>query len=371
MNQRIAHLTSVHPPFDPRIFHKQCKTLRNAGFDVHLVAQHTQSEVVDDIPICALPQMEGRYVRLALQPSLYRQARALQADVYHIHDPELIPLLWLLKHTTDAAVVYDMHEDYAARGGIEGSLLSALERWCLTWVNHVVLAEKGYVDRVYETTPRTYILNYALSEDLNRSCDTASRKERPGIRLLYTGVASRTRGLCTMLKTVEILKSSNISAHINISGVCNIPSDRRWAEAFIAKNSLEHNVVLNGWREYLPIQEMTSSYLCSDIGMCLMQPHSNYMKSIPTKFYEYLSYGLPILCSDFPLWRSFIEEHECGAVVPPGDAAAAASVVHDWMQNPAQYEACTRAACNAGTHFQWKIMGERLVNVYKTLVEQA
>ena len=108
----VAHLTTVHHPQDPRIFHKQCKTLRDAGYGVHLVAQRETSATVDGIRIHALPVVEGRRARLRLQPYVYRIARSIPASVYHIHDPELIPLLWLLKQTTGAVVIYDMHEDY-------------------------------------------------------------------------------------------------------------------------------------------------------------------------------------------------------------------------------------------------------------------
>ena len=61
---RVVHLTTVHHPLDPRIFYKQVQSLRRAGFDVHLVAQHARSETVDGVPITALSRTSGRYRRL-------------------------------------------------------------------------------------------------------------------------------------------------------------------------------------------------------------------------------------------------------------------------------------------------------------------
>lgn len=371
----MAHLTTVHHPQDPRIFHKQCKTLRDAGYRVHLVAQRHTSAIIDGIAVDALPQVHQRYARAGLQVSLFKRAYALRADVYHIHDPELIPLLWLLKHTTGAAVIYDMHEDYSARGGIEGAVLRGLEKWCFRWVDHVVVAEDGYNDCIPEEVPHTYVLNYTRFAPATRSCKVSLAEIQKTevsreLRLLYTGVASRTRGLDTMLETIRILRTENIKAHLQISGICNIREDRRYAEAFVINYNLEDAVRFNGWKEYLAIRRMASSYENSDVGLCLMEPHANYMKSIPTKFYEYLAYGLPILCSDFPLWRKFVEKHKCGAVVPAGDAQAAAKVLRRWQRNPHSYERYAHAARRAAPQFQWERMGDRLVALYDQITER-
>lgn len=43
--------------------------------------------------------------------TLYKQAKKLKADVYHFHDPELLPVAWLLKNRRNH-VIYDIHEDY-------------------------------------------------------------------------------------------------------------------------------------------------------------------------------------------------------------------------------------------------------------------
>ena len=52
---RIVHLTTVHNPFDNRIFHRECKTLAAAGYEVALLAVHTDDESREGIAIRALP----------------------------------------------------------------------------------------------------------------------------------------------------------------------------------------------------------------------------------------------------------------------------------------------------------------------------
>ena len=111
--RRVCHLTTVHQPFDVRIFQKECQSLVRAGYDVSLVAVHDRDETVDGVHVLSLPRPRGRIERWR---STRRQclARALEsgAELFHFHDPELIPLgLKLKKH--GFKVVYDVHESHA------------------------------------------------------------------------------------------------------------------------------------------------------------------------------------------------------------------------------------------------------------------
>jgi glycosyltransferase involved in cell wall biosynthesis len=113
---------------------------------------------------------------------------------------------------------------------------------------------------------------------------------------------------------------------------------------------------------------MTPYYRAADVGLALFNPDPNYLQSIPTKFFEYLHFGLPIVCSDFPLWRQFIERHECGVVIPPGDAKAGLRVLRRWLNSPAEYRYFSEAAREAAAQYQWSLMGEQLVQLYDDLL---
>src|SRR5699024_2169313 len=112
--KKIVHMTTVHHPFDTRIYHKECLSLAQAGFDVSLMTTIDETAIPDETPvtIISLRKRGGRIRRMMLSTwEAYRKAKKLNADCYHIHDPELLPVGWLLKsrHNT---VIYDVHEDY-------------------------------------------------------------------------------------------------------------------------------------------------------------------------------------------------------------------------------------------------------------------
>ncbi|WP_263809172.1 glycosyltransferase [Salinibacter sp.] len=365
---RVAHLTTVHHPFDPRIFHKQLASLRDAGFDAHLVAPHERTERVRGIPIHGLPRPQNRAHRLALQPRVFRTARALDAALYHIHDPELLPLAGLLKTRTGAQIVYDMHENYRSKGAVLGRTLRGLERWAFRWLDHVLIAEASYRSILNGyAVPHTYIANYFRPRGDERSEEAAPIRTSP-TRLLYTGTLSARRGLHTMTDLAAMVKRQGRPETINLVGICRYEHQRARAEAQIRNEGLHTVMERVGWDTYVLPSAMPPHRRRADMGLALFEQHPNHAGSIPTKFYEYLHYGLPLICSDIPLWRCFVERHGCGAVVPPGDPAAVLDVLDEWQAHPERYRRCAENARAAASQYRWAEMGERLTKLYRDVL---
>lgn len=110
--KKVCILTTVHPPFDGRIFHRAAKTLANSGYNVTLIAIHDRCEIVDGIRIIPLAKRTTRLSRMFGTLSMLVLAIKQKADFYHFHDPELLPVGILLKILTNAKVIYDVHEDH-------------------------------------------------------------------------------------------------------------------------------------------------------------------------------------------------------------------------------------------------------------------
>ena len=362
---RVVHLTTVHHPFDPRILWKQAASLSAAGFDVCLVAQHTHEETLDGVRVVPLPPIRGRYRRIVLQRRAFATARALQADVYHFHDPELIPVAWYLRRSTGARIIYDMHEDYRGHGPVEGRFLRALERWCFAWVDHVVVANEAHA-QIVKGAPVTCIANYFKPLDASASAHTPRSLE--AVRLLYTGVMADPRGLAALLALAGEIVRRNLPWRIDLVGVCYRAADRHRAEARIEAEGLAQVVRRVGWDTYVPWSEIAPFYEHAHVGLALWEPERDHLTKIPTKFYEYLHHGLPILCSDFPRWRVFVDDHGCGAVVDPRDPEAALDRLAAWFDDPAQYRRLAAAALAAAPRYRWEAMEKRLVALYEGLL---
>ena len=132
-HKKVCHLTSVHPKIDTRIFYKECKTLVDAGYDVTLVVQNDKDEVIDGVKILCIDTPKNRKERmLHTTRHVYKRALECNADIYHFHDPELMPIGLKLKRK-GKKVIYDVHED-VPRQILSKQWIPAPLRKIISWV---------------------------------------------------------------------------------------------------------------------------------------------------------------------------------------------------------------------------------------------
>ncbi|HIP17944.1 MAG TPA: glycosyltransferase family 1 protein, partial [Sulfurovum sp.] len=111
--KKITHLTSAHPRYDTRIFVKMCSSLaKKDHYEVSLiVADGKGDEFKNGIAIYDVGRLQGRVNRIfKTTKQVFQKAFELDSDIYHLHDPELIPIGLKLKRL-GKIVIFDAHED--------------------------------------------------------------------------------------------------------------------------------------------------------------------------------------------------------------------------------------------------------------------
>lgn len=314
----VVHMTTVHHPLDPRIYYKQCKSLQNAGFRVTLLAPDAERVIEEnDINVISIKKQKNKLKRMVFSTiEAYKKARKQKADYYHIHDPELLPVAWLLKKKTNV-VVYDIHEDYVTsimqkeyipkplRRLIAGTY-SVIEK-ALSRRLELCLAEKYYQEKY---SRGTCILNYPVLNEavLGRTIHEGKAENK----LIYTGNVSEDRGAEIHAQLPKLDK--DISVHLY--GKCPRPLAE---EMYALAGEQSDRLYIEGIDQYVPKDEIDRNYVSHQwlAGIALFPPTEHYMKKELTKFFEYMTAGLPVICSDFPAWKEFIKTYSCGIAVNP------------------------------------------------------
>lgn len=370
MPVRVCVMTSVHPASDVRIFHKECKSLAREGYEVVLIASGAQRGLHDGVRLEPLPQWKNRLDRMLRGSAvLYHKARQLNADFYHFHDPELIPV-GLLLQASGRKVVYDVHEDLPQScysksyiphvlRGLASKIADAAERWASRRFSAVIAATPSIAARFHASNANvTVVHNYPRIEELRSAAQIP--EARDGF-LVYVGMRiTLARGLKEMVQAMGLLPAA-IPARLKLVGKVEPPS------------LLESLPRLAGWARtewlgWVGRTEVAEILRRARIGLVLLHAEPNYVTAEPVKLFEYMCAGVPVIASDFHAYREIVEGTRCGLVVNPLDPQQIArAVAYLWM-HPEEAEQMGRRGFEAVKwRYNWANEERALLRAYRQL----
>jgi len=365
---RVAHLGSVHRRDDVRIFRKECRSLAANGYDVTLVvADGRGDERRDGVAIVDAGRLPGRLNRmLRTSRRIYRRAASLDADLYHLHEPELLPVGLKLKRS-GKKVVFDSHEDVPTQmlakpylGPLSRRALAAAyflyERYACRRMDGIVAATPFIRDRFLGIHSRALdIRNFPEAGEL----DAGVPWEEKRAEVCYVGGIFAHRGIRELVRALGLLETG---ARLNLAGTFSEPD-------------LEAEV--KGWPEWGRVNEM--GFLDRDgvreamgrsvAGLVTLLPLPHYMDAQPVKMFEYMSAGIPVIASDFPLWREVVEGNDCGLLVDPLDPGAIAAAIDRLVRDPSLARRMGengRAAVLK--RYNWSVEERKLLDFYEAVL---
>ena len=372
MSAKVCIITTVHPPFDTRIFHKEAKTLAQAGYEVVLIAQHERNELVEGVKIVALPRPRNRFARIfGLTWRAFRLALRERADVYHFHDPELLPIGVLLKLLTRAKVIYDVHEDvpqqiltkYWIPAPLRypvAAVFNVVEKLLARAVDAVVVATEGIAEKFARFKP-VVVHNYPNLEMLpNPSTRCREGEEKV---LVYVGGISKLRGAIEMVQALEYLNPT-WNVRLDLIGRFERPE----LEQELRSLPGYRWVCFLGW---LPWELAWKHAHAAFGGLVLFHPAPNHTNSLPNKLFEYMAAGLPVVASNFPLWKEIVEGNRCGITVDPLDPKAIAQAIEYLLAHPEEARQMGENGRRAVVEqYNWEQEKGKLLKLYEKLLRQ-
>lgn len=368
---QVAHLTSVHPARDVRIYVKECRSLKDAGHGVTLIAPGI-SDGVDECGIVNLgvTRGRGRLARmLGTTWQVFRRASRLRPDVVHFHDPELLPVSLLLK-LRGCKVVYDVHENVpdqildkhwlprALRPLISG-LMDLTERTSARLLDGIVAATPRIASR-FPPHKTVTVQNFPILSEFASVPQPVDAANHPP-RLVYVGVIAEVRGIMHMVRALEIARRSRPDLRLVVAG--NFLSEE--LKGRVMAMAGWQGVDFAGWLTREQIAALLSTALA---GMVVLHPTPSYREAYPVKMFEYMAAGIPVIASDFPLWRQIVAESDCGLLVDPLDSQAIANVMLRLISNPHQARRMGASGAMAvRSRYNWDAEAGKLIGLYSRL----
>ncbi|MCX6227028.1 MAG: glycosyltransferase family 4 protein [Bacteroidia bacterium] len=373
---KICILTFSHNPYDGRIYHREAKSLARNGYTVSILTLFDgkrQEPIDENIRVKYIDAVhENIYFLFLIQLyKLFREALKERADIYHCHEPESHLVGLVLKIIKRKKLVLDVHEYYPDVIELAGRfykyfyMLSCyvIEPLCC-WMDNCIICADDEIKRLYLNRNKNVItiFNYPLIErwELNDNCPIHKNHNT----LIYAGGFSEVRGIWLMLATIGELAKRFPDVMLLLLGD-GPPALRDEMQQYIKERNLENNIQCIG---NVPHTEVTQYLRKAGVGLLLYQPIKKFCKNIPTKQYEYAISELPIVGTDLPPIKEFIDDAKCGLLVPPSNIEEVVNAVSYIFTHSDEAKKMGENGKNAVYEkYNWELMEGKLIDIYSKL----
>ena len=367
----VVHISTVHPVFDNRIFYKECSSLAENGWQVTLVATAKEDFVKNGVKVRGLREQTGLIGRFKKIWQAYKIARNSDANIIHLHDPELLLIKPLLR-LSGKLVVYDAHEHFSQQILIK-NWLPAIIRKPLSFTmaiyervfigrGPVIFAEDDYIHAYPYVNKYKVALNLP---DLQKITNIDESKYTDFTAVGYLGGVTEARGCLKVLEALVELKKQSKEP---IGYVCI----GRFESQSLQDKMEQLGAQLDFYFApgFMPFEDGIKYIARCHIGMALLDRTPNYIASYPTKIFEYMALGIPFIVSDFPINRKVVEDNGCGLLVKPESSEELNDALKSLiLSNDLRLELGNNGAANS-FRYDWRAQRDHIVDGYTDWMEK-
>ena len=367
---RILHISTAHQPQDPRIVFKQCQTLSDQ-YEVFCAIPHADPAIAPTIRFVCLPFFKRVVWRaLITGPYILIRCLGLRPDVVHIYVPELIPVA-LIFQLFGANIIYEVQENLFKKMHLKhlnrGYLLELFFRWFDTLARrqfYLIFTEHRYLDTYTNLAkPHTVIYNYPLLPFLEPFRQPYQPNPTQPV-FFYIGWLSFERAFDTLINGLALLKETHPNFVMHLFG------QRTFSDGDLEQlpnfDTVRDNVRFYGYTD----QRRAFPYAAhATAGLALLKPIGDYPDSYTTKLFEYMALGLPVITSNFPLYRDVVERHQCGFCISPCEPEQLTAAMTYLIEHPDEAHAMgKRGRLAVEQTYNWTTEARKLIDLYTVVL---
>lgn len=367
---RVCHMTSAHNSNDVRIFYKECSSLAKGGYDVYLVARG-ESREENGVHIVGLGNAPKRRLErmTSFARRVYREALRLDADIYHIHDPELLPYGLKLKRR-GKKVIFDSHENYTMQieekqylpmaGRILISKLYYLyESYTIKKYDAVVVPCTFNKKNIFENRAKKTAIIANYQPIIHIDFEEISAKKNGRREMCYAGILSEANGI-----TEAVIAAFDTQTNLVLAG-------RFTSEEYKNRIFSMPEFAAVDYRGILQYEDVLKMYIHANIGYYVEKPvgQNAVADTFGMKIYEFMALGLPILVDKTTYSKELIDKYSCGIYVQHDSLYEIEQAINELLNNPTHAKEMGKNGRRAvEEEFNWGTQEKILLELYRELL---
>jgi glycosyltransferase involved in cell wall biosynthesis len=347
-----------------------CSSLSAEGYDVYLLVMDSLAdEVKNGVKIVSAKYVpKNRFDRLInSRRRLLHKALELNCDLYHLHDPELMPLAVKFKKC-GKKTIFDSHEDIPGQLSEKtwipkclrkavAKLYEQYEKWTLKRISGAIGARESDRGRFSKYNKNVAVItNYPIITPMGDNTHKSPRT------FSYAGGVSPQWNHDIVLDAL-----SEVDATYDLMGKAE--------EAYLSMLQDKPAWSKVKYRGKVPFAEASIHILQSVAGLALLQygANTNWHQGnlANTKLFENMLAAIPVICTDFEIWKAIIDEYKCGICINPRDKEALVQAMNWVLTNPDEATAMGQRGRKAvETVYNWDTQKTKLLELYRIVLAE-
>jgi glycosyltransferase involved in cell wall biosynthesis len=370
----ICQITSMHRWNDDRIYERACRCLVDLGHQVTLIAIAEKDCIVNGVEVIALKPRTGWKRRWHSSKEALEIAKKVEADVYHFHDPDLLP--WMNKLSADGkVVVYDVHENYVARFQMWGiwrpvsylleKFYRCYENYCVRKYSGIVVVSESVGELFYDNFKKSVVVQNVPYIERFSDLDVTKDSEKPVI--IYTsGTHSDARNCIPTVESAALLDKNSGDFEFQFVGRYEPENYKELMYEKVCELKLDSQVLLLGM---LPWEDNFKRTATAGIGCVFYADNPNNRVTIPNRLFEYMFCGVAVIAHDFPELKRVVEEENCGVLVDSSSPESIANGLRKILMEPTEMVAMGKRGRDAvSRYYNFKTQCLAMVEFYNEII---
>lgn len=366
---KICHVSNAHIPYDIRIFEKECQSLAQKGYEVHLVisgADGLKNGVVfHDIGTIPPERIKRMFFHAR---KAYKTACEINADIYHFHDLELLPYAVRLRNR-GKKVIFDSHENildfledkkYIPRviRKIGNPLYKSYIGRYLKKIDLIITVDPVIKEKLQKYNPDVEIVaNYPIIEDTDHESEKKTSVSKKYI-CFAGGISAQWNHLAVMQAAAELGITYVLCGRADSDYLRSLESQKEWKNV--------------DYRGMVSHKEAMFLLRHSIAGVALLDYSNNSNGTLGTlgntKIFEIMMEKVPLICTDFISWKNIVETENCGICIEPKSVEKLKESIQYIIEHENEAEKMGERGHEAVIkQYNWSIERQKLFESYERL----